>query len=81
MKNQPKEEEDEITKIIRKSEEESLDYSKMSKRQLQKEIDDALDASDFERVKEISKYLKEEAEIYLREVQMILEKKNPHTDK
>lgn len=40
-----------------------LDYEKMSKREIEREIDDALDARDFQKVKFLSQYLKESFEI------------------
>ena len=39
--------------------EEILDYSELSKREIQSMIDDALEQGDYNRVKELSKYLKE----------------------
>ena len=59
---------------------EEVDYSKMSKREIQELIDDALDRGDFGMVKQLSPYLKESQEIYLREIELILEnkKRNRH---
>lgn len=54
------------------------DYSKMSQKQLQQLIDDALDAEDYQKVQMISKYLKEGVEIYLSELERINEGFNPH---
>ncbi len=54
------------------------DYSKMSQREIQELIDDALARRDFTTVKMLSPYLKEGKEIYLREIEMILENKKPH---
>jgi hypothetical protein len=58
-----------------------VDYSKMSQRELQSLIDDALDAGDYEKVKTISGFLKEGKEIYLKELERINENFNPHTDR
>lgn len=55
-----------------------LDYSKLSQKQLQELVDGALDSGDFEKVKQISKYLKEGREIYLREIKMINENHSYH---
>jgi hypothetical protein len=55
---------------------EEVDYSKMSKREIQELIDDALDRGDFGMVKQLSPYLKESQGIYLREIELILENKN-----
>lgn len=74
------EEEGEIQKIIRKSAEKEEDYSEMSPSQIQKLIDQALEDGDFDKVRELTKYMKEGKEIYLRELEMILEGKNPHVD-
>jgi len=40
-----------------------IDYEKMSKKEIEREIDDALDARDFQKVKFLSQYLKESIEI------------------
>lgn len=63
---------------VEKEKEEVVDYSKMSQFELNKLVDDALDAGDMEKVKELSKYLKEGREIFLREIDRINEmyKKN-----
>lgn len=58
-----------------------VDYSKMSQRELQSLIDDALDTGDYEKVKAISGFLKEGKEIYLKELERINENFNPHTDR
>ena len=58
-----------------------VDYSKMSQRELQELIDDALDSGDYEKVKQISAFLKEGKEIYLKELERINEGFNPHTDR
>jgi len=63
-----------------KSEEsEEVDYSKMSQREIQSMIDDALDSGDFEVVKKLSQYLKEGKEIYLKEIERINESHKFHT--
>jgi hypothetical protein len=41
------------------AEPEEIDYSEYSKKEIEKLIDDALDAKDFDRVRDLSKYLKE----------------------
>jgi hypothetical protein len=78
-----KEEEDEIEKLIRNSGKEEVsadDYSTWSQRELMDEIDNALDTGDMDKVKMLSQYLKKESkEVVLNELQMILERKNPHT--
>ena len=77
-----KEEEDEIEKLIRNSGKEEVsadDYSTWSQRELMDEIDNALDTGDMDKVKMLSQYLKKESkEVVLNELQMILERKNPH---
>ena len=57
-----------------------LDYSKMSKSDIQELIDRALDSGDFATVKQLSPYLKESQGLYLREIELILEnkKRNRH---
>lgn len=55
-----------------------VDYSTWSQKELQDEIDDALDSGNYDKVKLLSKYLKE-GRIYLRELEIINEKLNPHT--
>jgi len=54
---------------------EEVDYSKMSKREIQELIDSALDSGDFSTVKQLSPYLKESQGLYLREIELILENK------
>ena len=44
---------------------EEVDYSKMSQREIQSMIDDALDSKDYETVSKLRQYLKEGKEIYL----------------
>jgi len=53
------------------------DLSKMRKRDIQDLIDTALDAGDYDEVRRLSGFLKEGAEIYLRELERINE--NQHT--
>jgi hypothetical protein len=87
QKNKPEEEpaqeEDEIEKLIRGSQQQQKpndDYSTRSQRQIMDEIDSALDSGDMDKVKMLSQYLKKESkEIVLRELKMILEGKTPHT--
>lgn len=52
---------DRITKgeEVEEKEEKEIDYSKLSSKELQSEIDDALDNGDFELVKKLSSFLKE----------------------
>ncbi len=66
----------EIDKLIRQSAEREAerDESQLSKRELQELIDAALDEGDFEEVRRLSAFLKEGAEIYLREIERINEK-------
>ena len=73
----------EIDDIIKRSNTTSQknDYSTMSQSELQRLIDDALDNDDYDTVKNISKYLKEGKEIYLRELNIINERRNLHTDR
>lgn len=67
----------EIDRLIRQSAEREADRdeSQLSKRELQELIDAALDEGDFEEVKRLSAFLKEGAEIYLREIEKINESK------
>ena len=56
-----------------------VDYSQMSKRDLQIEADDALDAEDIEKFKKISSFLtKESASIYLKEFERLNESNRLH---
>jgi hypothetical protein len=66
---------EEIEDVEELSDIEEVDYSKMSKREIQELIDDALDRGDFGMVKQLSPYLKESQGIYLREIELILENK------
>ena len=67
----------EIDRLIRQSaeRESDRDESQLTKRELQELIDAALDEGDFDEVKRLSAFLKEGAEIYLREIEMINERK------
>jgi len=67
----------EIDKLIRQSaeRESERDESQLTKRELQELIDAALDEGDFEEVRRLSAFLKEGAEIYLREIERINERK------
>jgi hypothetical protein len=76
---EPKEEEDEIEKLIRQKEEEPLesDYSKLTRRQLDDELNDAIDRGDKETLDAISKELSRRNEsvmlrIYDEEIKKIL---------
>ena len=66
---------------VKKEEKEEIEddnvdpYSKMSQSQLHTLIDDALDERDFEKVKILSKYIKEGKEIYIREIERLYEYK------
>lgn len=68
------EDEDDIAKIISKSQEVETDYSKMSKSQLQELIDDALDRGDIEALRKIGPYVKESLEwkIYESEINRLI---------
>ncbi len=74
---QGEESQSEIDKLIRRSseKEQTRDESDLTKRELQELIDAALDEGDFEEVKRLSAFMKEGAEIYLREVERINESK------
>lgn len=61
-----------------KADKKEIDYSTWSQKDLQNEIDDALDSEDFDKVRLLSKYLKE-GRIYLRELEILNEKLNPHS--
>jgi len=61
-----------------KSIERESDYSQLSKREIQDLIDDALDAGDFTKVKELSEFLGEGKEIYLKELERINEGHGHH---
>jgi len=67
----------EIDRLIRQSaeRESNRDESQLSNRELQELIDAALDEGDFEEVKRLSAFMKEGAEIYLREIEKINESK------
>ena len=66
----------EIDRLIRQSAEREAerDESQLTKRELQELIDAALDEGDFDEVRRLSAFLKEGAEIYLREIEKIDEK-------
>ncbi len=78
-----KEEESEIDKLVRQSLQREVtaedDYSKMSQREIQALIDDALDAGEYGKVEMLTKFLKEGKQIYLRELERINEGHNLHT--
>lgn len=57
---------------------ESEDYSKLSQKEVQDRIDNALDTGNFEEVKKLSEFLKEGKEIYLNELKMIKENHRYH---
>lgn len=79
-KEEEREEDSEIERIIKQSNQpKETGYADMAPSEIQALIDDALDNGDYEKVKMLSQYLKEGREIYLKEVEMILENKNPHT--
>jgi len=79
------EDEDPLGLGLNKKEEEPVDdgvysdedLSKMRKKDIQELMDAALDAGDYDEVKRLTKFLKEGAEIYLRELERINE--NQHT--
>ena len=58
---------------------EEEDPSTWSPRVLQDEIDKALEDGDYDRVRKLTKYMKEGRQIYEAELEMIFEHKNPHT--
>jgi hypothetical protein len=80
--------ESDIDKLVRQSlskkddnpkkKDKEIDYSTWSQKDLQIEIDDALDSEDFDKVRLLSKYLKE-GRIYLKELEILNEKLNPHS--
>ena len=67
----------EIDKLIRQTaaKEQSRDESDLSKRELQELIDAALDEGDYDEVRRLSAFMKEGAEIYLKEIERINESK------
>ena len=75
--SEDEESQSEIDKLIRQSmeKEKSSDESELSKRELQELIDNALDEGDYEEVKRLSAFLKEGANIYLKEIERINESK------
>ena len=64
---------DDIAELKQKTAQKEADPSTWSQSRLNDEIDQALDRTDFDRVKELSKYLKE-SKVYLRELERINEK-------
>jgi hypothetical protein len=78
-------EEDEDTMIPGKAEpevsqqEDEIDYSELTQRELTELIDAALDKGDFKRVEMLAQYMKEGKEIYLKELERINEGHNFHT--
>ncbi len=78
-------EESDVDELIKKSQEPEpeesteVDYSELTQKELHRLVDDALETGDFAKVKEISKYLKEGAEIYLKEIDRLNEMHNFHT--
>lgn len=60
----------------KEEEKEEENYSKLSQKELQSLIDNALDAGDYEKVHKISQYLKEGREIYLNELNKTRKSKN-----
>jgi hypothetical protein len=67
------------TPVIDDVEDEEVDYSELTQRELTKLIDDALDKDDFKRVEMLAQYMKEGKEIYLRELERINESSSYHT--
>jgi hypothetical protein len=67
----------EIDRLIRQTanKEQSRDESDLSKRELQELIDAALDEGDYDEVRRLSAFMKEGAEIYLKEIERINESK------
>lgn len=63
----------------KEEDEEDYDYSKLPQKRLHELVNDALERGDIEEVKKISKFLKEGAQIYLREVERLNESYNFHT--
>lgn len=65
---------------LNKPEEEpkDIDYSKLTQREIQSLIDDALDKGEFDEVGKLSQYLKEGKEIYLKELKIIKENHQHH---
>jgi hypothetical protein len=71
------EEEHNVNLLGEKKPDGPVDYSTMSQKEIQIEIDNALDNSDYERVGMLSKYLKEgmSKQVYLKELERINEKR------
>jgi hypothetical protein len=78
LTEEPQSEIDMIVKKSLTSKGDDNDYSKWSQKEIQTEIDQALEDGNFEKVKLLSPYLKE-GKIYLKELQILNEKINPHT--
>jgi hypothetical protein len=72
--------ESEIDRLINQTSkaESERDYSDMSQKEILDLIDAALDEGDFDTVKNLSQYLKEGAEIFLREIERINESQKYH---
>lgn len=72
--------ESEIDRLINQTAkaESERDYSDMTQKEILDLIDDALDAGDFDTVKKLSQYLKEGAEIFLKELERINESHQNH---
>lgn len=66
------------TSVEKPSEKSETDYSTWRQTDIQSEIDDALDAGDYEKVKMLSQYLKEGKEIYLKEIERVNESHKFH---
>ena len=66
--------ETEIDAIVKKSEQ-PVSYDKMSQREIQNLIDQALDEGDYETVKKLSSFLKEGKLVYLKELERLNERK------
>jgi hypothetical protein len=75
---EPQSEIDMIVKKSLSSSKDDNDYSTWSQKEIQTEIDQAIDDRDFEKVELLSPYLKE-GKIYLKELQILNERINPHT--
>ena len=63
----------EIDRLTRQTAEREQDLSNLTPREIQELIDDALDRGDYAEVKKLSAYLGESANIYLKEMDRILE--------
>lgn len=74
----PHHEESPEDETLTKAKNKTRDYSELSQKEIQSEIDDALDAGDYGKVKILSQYLKEGREIYLKEIERIDESHKFH---